>query len=172
MCGETLCQKLDQMLLRGLSPRVRGNLPPPIRLYVGRGSIPACAGKPRNRSLQAPLRRVYPRVCGETELLRRRGPGPWGLSPRVRGNQKAPVLALGNGGSIPACAGKPRGGTAVKISGPVYPRVCGETGSKSGCVCAHLGLSPRVRGNLYHIWKMNERHRSIPACAGKPASTH
>ena len=50
----------------GLSPRVRGNLAGHVRRDLPGRSIPACAGKPRRGEKNAPMIRVYPRVCGET----------------------------------------------------------------------------------------------------------
>ena len=50
---------------------------------------------------------VYPRVCGGTSLdvaLTLNCPG---LSPRVRGNQRAPPPKAVGQRSIPACAGEP-----------------------------------------------------------------
>ena len=50
VCGGTMLMSGSVMAVKGLSPRVRGNLDLPP-LIVGRGgSIPACAGEP-NRFL-------------------------------------------------------------------------------------------------------------------------
>ena len=57
----------------------------------------------------AALETVYPRVCGGT-LAAQRTPGcSAGLSPRVRGNHDFRVRPGEITGSIPACAGEPRG---------------------------------------------------------------
>ena len=70
--------------------------------------------------------------------------------------------------SIPACAGEPPpcrvNDTAVKV----YPRVCGGTRGTSCRRLAWYGLSPRVRGNPYSVWRPQSMDRSIPACAGEP----
>ena len=168
VCGETSMKGLPTSLIRGLSPRVRGNLD---RLDLGpvlRGSIPACAGKPDGasyartqtpRSIPAcagkPLSphpphgtlRVYPRVCGETLQQQPAGYLDEGLSPRVRGN---PISDWPFGyfhRSIPACAGKPFTPVAMRLAYGVYPRVCGETPVVTLVPHLHAGLSPRVRGN-------------------------
>ena len=93
-----------------------------------------------------------------------------GLSPRVRGNHRAVCGQRGVPGSIPACAGEPHRQHSRARLDPVYPRVCGGTiRSLQNCPCM-LGLSPRVRGNL-SIWHGAYLcKRSIPACAGEPAS--
>ena len=72
-----------------------------------------------------------------------------GLSPRVRGNPGHRPESWQPRGSIPACAGEPRGGILWNPIERVYPRVCGGT-SRS-----RLGRS--------------SMSGSIPACAGEPA---
>ena len=107
VCGETSMKGLPTSLIRGLSPRVRGNLD---RLDLGpvlRGSIPACAGKPDGASYARTHAAVYPRVCGETPESSSTARHTTGLSPRVRGNPPATARGLPRRGSIPACAGKP-----------------------------------------------------------------
>ena len=91
---------------------------------------------------------VYPRVCGGTvngaEVVFRMQ----GLSPRVRGNRAGVGIGVGDGGSIPACAGEPSTAHWSYRICKVYPRVCGGTwDGRHGAHC-HAGLSPRVRGNL------------------------
>ena len=100
-----------------------------VRHAVGHGSIPACAGEPAARPRRPRRTKVYPRVCGGTQALLifvvpatvyprvcggtveniRPCVGTIGLSPRVRGNRAANRKRTPNGGSIPACAGEPRG---------------------------------------------------------------
>ena len=66
VCGGTRNAYLFQRIVRGLSPRVRGNqfVPPPAP--AGVGSIPACAGEPRPPDRRRAGPGVYPRVCGGT----------------------------------------------------------------------------------------------------------
>ena len=66
MCGGTFDNLRNADNLRGLSPRVRGNL-----FHKGDGkrkkrSIPACAGEPTSIYSMVGAMRVYPRVCGGT----------------------------------------------------------------------------------------------------------
>ncbi len=64
VCGGAVPAMLWNGHQKGLSPRVRGSPPPPPSSGQPPGSIPACAGEPRE-SLAAHIRdRVYPRVCG------------------------------------------------------------------------------------------------------------
>ena len=131
VCGGTPCASCMSATHTGLSPRVRGN---PIRgcsWISWRGSIPACAGEPFVSARVQCLHEVYPRVCGGTPMGFHDVKDRSGLSPRVRGNLTGRIDAHGLIGSIPACAGEPRGPVWVRVSTTVYPRVCGGTRSSS-----------------------------------------
>ena len=147
VCGGTSCSRPKISGIRGLSPRVRGNLDVGDSRDAGGGSIPACAGEPLRLSPAPGVARVYPRVCGGTTALTRKVYSVPGLSPRVRGNLARCPLRRGDGRSIPACAGEPPLGTRGAFGQPVYPRVCGGTGYPRHDIPPHTGLSPRVRGN-------------------------
>ena len=73
-------------------------------------------------------------------------------------------------GSIPACAGEPRGPGLPGQDQRVYPRVCGGTHYIAGDVGDGEGLSPRVRGNRGKNKEYDWDERSIPACAGEPGA--
>ena len=92
----------------------------------------------------------------------------WGLSPRVRGNQRDASLLRLHGGSIPACAGEPARWTKSRRWNEVYPRVCGGTVHRLRLCNQRAGLSPRVRGNPNLQGNSGLQRRSIPACAGEP----
>ena len=107
MCGGTGYGEPGNGGDQGLSPRVRGNPDDGYQHSLADGSIPACAGEPLTRALQAAVSEVYPRVCGGTRLRLNRSQRRNGLSPRVRGE---PI--------------------AIMAPSPilkVYPRVCGGT---------------------------------------------
>ena len=88
----------------------------------------------------------------------------------MRGNpRRRPALALPVR-SIPACAGEPRAARHRHRSGKVYPRVCGGTPIGVCSLPLYAGLSPRVRGNRAIPGCRAGRRRSIPACAGEPAT--
>ena len=156
------------MRLKGLSPRVRGNLYRETSQYGRFGSIPACAGEPKLSLLAYGPPAVYPRVCGGTNQMPGGTMPAKGLSPRVRGNHLPASRPRRFARSIPACAGEPMLSAAAAGTKRVYPRVCGGTPAQGVFPGLHQGLSPRVRGNLVvaPVW----RHylRSIPACAGEP----
>ena len=105
--GGTVSSATQIGVLRGLSPRVRGNhLRIPLSDSLSR-SIPACTGEP-TVSYGAPGSvQVYPRVYGGTDA-NRDGLGVWmGLSPRVRGNRERRSDWYHAQRSIPACTGEP-----------------------------------------------------------------
>ena len=111
----------------GLSPRGRGN--------------PTALPKP------SPGNPVYPRVGGATRSL---SLNPWqhtGLSPRGRGNPPRSSWPCAVRRSIPAWAGQPGVGGAVRQETPVYPRVGGATVHEMVHAWQVSGLSPRGRGN-------------------------
>ena len=66
VCGGTPCPVQQHHIVRGLSPRVRGNRLRHCPGGDGSRSIPACAGEPMNPSVISSTARVYPRVCGGT----------------------------------------------------------------------------------------------------------
>ena len=127
VCGGTWDRLFRRLLLEGLSPRVRGN--PGLRLHrpMPARSIPACAGEPFTKMKPATPFAVYPRVCGGTGTAHVHARMMQGLSPRVRGNPTAAVLAILTIRSIPACAGEPASICPPTARCAVYPRVCGGT---------------------------------------------
>ena len=168
VCGGTGSFYLLAFFCEGLSPRVRGN--PAIRPadHAGAGSIPACAGEPPGTGSDSDPIRVYPRVCGGTSVGSAAELHIQGLSPRVRGNRRTIVWYAWRRGSIPACAGEPRGGVAEGGTLGVYPRVCGGTRAGKPVPVEAGGLSPRVRGNPRREGRARRSRGSIPACAGEP----
>ena len=153
----------------GLSPRVRGNLADLLDSNREQRSIPASAGEPNGGLLADNPDWVYPRECGGTLEASRMVTDIRGLSPRVRGNPEMKFAMFTSARSIPASAGEPvlleeRGGVAS-----VYPRECGGTPVDPETGQHAIGLSPRVRGNLYSQVPLPSWRGSIPASAGEPA---
>ena len=141
----------------------RGGAPLDLR------SIPACAGEPTPHGPLRDCSWVYPRLCGGTCRGDNSGSTISGLSPPVRGNPDTPARSRGSPGSIPACAGEPRGSARKPYRVPVYPRLCGGTSRAPNLHPAVRGLSPPVRGNRGAVEPGDEGVGSIPACAGEPA---
>ena len=168
VCGGTIGGDHIARILRGLSPRVRGNPTAGRRRRNSMGSIPACAGEPSAGSPSRAGAEVYPRVCGGTKSSGLRVGVRSGLSPRVRGNPGGAAAPYRRAGSIPACAGEPAPRPWRHRRGRVYPRVCGGTRSASSSAACSRGLSPRVRGNPSQNRRKQSGPGSIPACAGEP----
>ena len=171
MCGGTLPGKPRMTNCRGLSPRVRGNQRRGAQQNHRLGSIPACAGEPKILWIVCAFQKVYPRVCGGTLNVLVGINRRVGLSPRVRGNPCAGQGRHNQKGSIPACAGEPQLSQLSRVTGKVYPRVCGGTVLSISWLSCSSGLSPRVRGNPAPVHRLSDQRRSIPACAGEPPST-
>ena len=168
VCGGTAGSPAAAGTVRGLSPRVRGNLQLGFDRRQKEGSIPACAGEPIEAEHPGFLDEVYPRVCGGTIWVYVEKDKSWGLSPRVRGNRRRRRGFPAHHRSIPACAGEPGPLAGCPRRCGVYPRVCGGTSIARAPPMATCGLSPRVRGN--HVAGLPRRGipGSIPACAGEP----
>ena len=118
------------MILKGLSPCVRGKLIQSTPNIKWSRSIPVCTGETHRRSSIQPAHRVYPRVYGGNCLLPVSRHSPGGLSPCVRGKRIFPKGDTTPRRSIPVCTGE-----TLNISSPfflsrVYPRVYGGNGKK------------------------------------------
>ena len=170
VCGGTLAMMRRSSLVTGLSPRVRGNPERAIIDGFDVRSIPACAGEPTGSPRAGSPGQVYPRVCGGTAWPASNRRTLQGLSPRVRGNLGEMPGRERWAGSIPACAGEPMRTPLGTVSMRVYPRVCGGTSDCHFVGVSLHGLSPRVRGNQQTPAERIYDVRSIPACAGEPAT--
>ena len=173
----------------GLSPRVRGNPKHNLSRPEGARSIPACTGEPGRITSSCCSSPVYPRVYGGTTTFSSSAISISGLSPRVRGNPPrmaarkcrmglSPRVRGNHGGnpqpqrrlrSIPACTGEPRLRSSGAHRPTVYPRVYGGTRFTFTVSARISGLSPRVRGNRYHLHGVVKDVGSIPACTGEPS---
>ena len=148
--------------VQGLSPRERGNHPPPsiaVACYPrqrGRRrthdrSIPARAGEPRPRGLAGhiPTRAGEPWTAGQRSIPARAGePRPAG-PPRVTSRSASRVDLIR---SIPARAGEPviHARHARALRNRSIPARAGEPSleqASSSPDTTQLGLSPRERGN-------------------------
>ena len=183
-CGGTHLPEYPAQPCKGLSPRVRGNLPRPNPHCKGhckglsprvrgnpcsttsdgaraRRSIPARAGEP-SPAPQYPAQpvRVYPRACGGT-------PPRTGAQPRV--------YPRACGGTAPRIS-PPCGGLSPRVRGNrssrnprVYPRACGGTRLPEYPAQPYKGLSPRVRGNRLPGMGDREGKGLSPRVRGNPS---
>ena len=106
VCGENLLPFDADDTRAGSSPRVRGKLAGRGRVVVGRGLIPACAGKTLGSCCRFRQCRAHPRVCGENEGSAVVNFQARGSSPRVRGKPFHLCVQTFCDGLIPAWAGK------------------------------------------------------------------
>ena len=113
VCGEHPQIHNVFLISLGSSPRVRGTLRAHLRLSVGVGIIPACAGNTNYKSYALRKAWDHPRVCGEHDLLNYVDARRLGSSPRVRGTLVEGVPSVLNIGIIPACAGN----TPARVGG-------------------------------------------------------
>ena len=167
-CGGAALTAAESDIASGLSPRVRGSRNAEAARVRKLGSIPARAGEPSPAPGRGAAPAVYPRACGGAVSIGRRPRRASGLSPRVRGSQRAQRADRDPAGSIPARAGEPE---ATKHDGPrrgVYPRACGGARRIGQDALLAYGLSPRVRGSRRARDPHEADHRSIPARAGEP----
>ena len=187
-CGGTRAAMPASANMKGLSPRLRGNLEGSMSKSPTSGSIPAPAGEPRWTPAISRPAWVYPRACGGTGLgrgvglgldglsPRLRGTSPSrrpaayssGLSPRLRGNLLSAIRLNRSSRSIPAPAGEPKWSSTAIPSSWVYPRACGGTATRACGRSVGRGLSPRLRGNQLAHGHQQDTEGSIPAPAGEP----
>ena len=152
----------------GPSPRGRGNPKRPVGIPVYGGTIPAWAGEPALDALSDEKYEDHPRVGGGTEergLVEGADQGP---SPRGRGNHRAEIGAEVLVRTIPAWAGEPVSAGRCCNGQSDHPRVGGGTGDGAVATPAHVGPSPRGRGNPDHAARVVVSPGTIPAWAGEP----
>ena len=155
-------------LLRGPSPRGRGNpvCEPVETLRIG--AIPAWAGEPCRARRAGVGEGGHPRVGGGTDTLTLTVNGRQGPSPRGRGNPVGLLRAELDHGAIPAWAGEPQAFTLPSDSERGHPRVGGGTGFRESPGAGWAGPSPRGRGNPFAPSPASPQLGAIPAWAGEP----
>jgi len=134
------------------------------------GSIPACAGEPSTSRTPPSAATVDPRMRGGAFtglfLLGMRE----GRSPHARGSHAYLSERPVRRGSIPACAGEPRGAAAPQGQRQVDPRMRGGATVIGKRPPLLMGRSPHARGSPWCLISLRFMSRSIPACAGEPNS--
>ena len=145
-CGEHDRQRVDDCVIRGSSPRLRGTPEPKHGKTRVRGIIPALAGNTSLAVTFSRSRRDHPRACGEHGEQVTHAPSPVGSSPRLRGTLLRTLgLQLGQG-IIPALAGNT---ATTPVASPLsrdHPRACGEHECFINSANGYWGSSPRLRG--------------------------
>ena len=131
----------------GSSPLTRGKHVGDLGVLVGRGLIPAHAGK------TAPPRAVIAYSCGS--------------SPLTRGKQVVLHVERNERGLIPAHAGKTVVTGLYEGAAQAHPRSRGENSPRQGDGTHDRGSSPLTRGKPPRRRGRSPRARLIPAHAGK-----
>ena len=147
VCGEKNGGFCGSCFGAGSPPRVRGKGGAVRDSGAAVGITPACAGKRTRGSMELPMHRDHPRVCGEKHMNTLTASCAEGSPPRVRGKVCNPFSTNLNARITPACAGKSQLGIAVQPLTEDHPRVCGEKAD----ACFYTALRIRI----------------TPACAGK-----
>ena len=166
VCGEQSRSNPRATPVTGSSPRVRGTDPLTLPEPHSDRFIPACAGNSRILRKSGSYYSVHPRVCGEQSRSNPRATPVTGSSPRVRGTDPLTLPEPHSDRFIPACAGNRIGAGSAGSAIPVHPRVCGEQTVSNRKHGSTIGSSPRVRGTVAPVAKLQRRQRFIPACAG------
>ena len=146
-CGADIAQQVDVIDQQGSSPRVRG--------------------RPSGLPAVSQMRRAHPRGCGADAVVISASLGALGSSPRVRGRQESRRFSEESHGLIPAGAGQTNPNTPAPTSKPAHPRGCGADDSWTPLGCSSWGSSPRVRGRLVGVPRLQLVHGLIPAGAGQ-----
>ena len=145
--GENINRSMSYSCYLGTSPRTRGKLRLIHDEPIGRGNIPAHAGKTRLGGQFGARQKEHPRARGENFWwvgFRRSDPG---TSPRTRG--------------------KPGSRTGTGLPAAEHPRARGENEFACERLDAVPGTSPRTRGKLTLGILKDDQERNIPAHAGK-----
>ena len=168
-CGENVVDGFEVEAHPGSSPRVRGKPCILEAAYQAGRLIPARAGKTVVGRGVSRKDGAHPRACGENAAMKASGKTGAGSSPRVRGKPMSGVSSQGEGGLIPARAGKTGTGPGVAAPGRAHPRACGENELSDIQNITAQGSSPRVRGKPRRDDEQGVRVGLIPARAGKTA---
>ena len=170
-CGENPYSAGLKMRRPGSSPRMRGKRRGRCYSQQGRRFIPAHAGKTRGGIVALGGRWVHPRACGENPPRPFWSSTPRGSSPRMRGKLADRVLLAGDGGFIPAHAGKTSSRQSAPLSGWVHPRACGENPEDWEALESWGGSSPRMRGKHLLTWAFTAQAGRILETLGLSSSS-
>ena len=165
-CGERLHKRLQQRLLHGSSPRLRGTLRSWMLPTACSRFIPAPAGNAPIAPQRSRSGSVHPRACGERVNHRAQPRLNPGSSPRLRGTLSRGNPSLRPPRFIPAPAGNASFLRFPTLPLAVHPRACGERLAKLTQRIGDFGSSPRLRGTHVRVGVDLRIARFIPAPAG------
>ena len=136
-------------------------------MCLGRGLIPARAGKTSTRLWMRTPSGAHPRAGGENHGVESTVANQVGSSPRGRGKLTVPDRAVRMSGLIPARAGKTAYSCPHGSRSAAHPRAGGENHRRRLGIRLTRGSSPRGRGKPARLIRRQARIRLIPARAGK-----
>ena len=150
----------------GSSPRGRGTLVDPDSKPLRPRFIPARAGNAPSAARIADSVAVHPRAGGERTATRPSSRARTGSSPRGRGTLPQPQREVRYRRFIPARAGNASSTTTGSPISTVHPRAGGERMFWQIFPSPKIGSSPRGRGTLFRVGRVELPQRFIPARAG------
>ena len=165
--GENLAQLSPAVASQGSSPLTRGKHVGLLRRIGPRRLIPAHAGKTETRSCSRLPRWAHPRSRGENFFGSARLKRTSGSSPLTRGKLGVSISDVGDGGLIPAHAGKTFRRCRRASPPRAHPRSRGENATRDYASACQLGSSPLTRGKPAPCMGQARHGGLIPAHAGK-----
>ena len=157
--------------MTGSSPLTRGKLYRGGQHIRRDGLIPAHAGKTTTGISRSNEDTAHPRSRGENPPAVAWRVWLDGSSPLTRGKLAATGRRYGDGGLIPAHAGKTSRGSRGPGLATAHPRSRGENASVLQIVMPAPGSSPLTRGKLWCQKYQCRASRLIPAHAGKTTAS-
>ena len=165
--GENFGERDVPFAACGSSPLTRGKHVQEIALAPVLGLIPAHAGKTSSVQAAAPPMRAHPRSRGENQGDRIFDRSDNGSSPLTRGKPFLDLLADGDGGLIPAHAGKTRSSYSPTLSFRAHPRSRGENRRRSAWLGTPERLIPAHAGKTSRVGRTASRRRAHPRSRGE-----
>ena len=165
--GENNIMTVISGALTGSSPLTRGKPSADQPHYVGKGLIPAHAGKTAPLTSLMKPRAAHPRSRGENPRTRSRTARCGGSSPLTRGKHLATDTLPRDSGLIPAHAGKTAAMNTLACTYWAHPRSRGENTTGWFGSPIHPGSSPLTRGKRAVVALADHLVGLIPAHAGK-----
>ena len=165
--GGSLGIVTERYAARGPSPPARGKRTASVEDFLGKGSIPACAGEATAATSTSSWSGVHPRLRGGSLSPMLKAEHERGPSPPARGKHHRPLRRDPRGRSIPACAGEAASLCVMALKIWVHPRLRGGSPSLTSRAAVIPGPSPPARGKPASRSPDLFSTGSIPACAGE-----
>ena len=151
----------------GSSPLTRGKPWIARCAPLGWRLIPAHAGKTHQPTPGVSKNTAHPRSRGENGVLLLTHTTGGGSSPLTRGKRCGEAVGEGEGGLIPAHAGKTHAASRESLIRGAHPRSRGENLIGAVRTLVVTGSSPLTRGKRFELEESREDTGLIPAHAGK-----